>query len=233
MLPSRPLPKPVLLSEMLIREIAAGRLVDGSRLHTERQLAAHFNVAVGTLRKALSILEEKGMLERIQGSGNYVKSDVHKSGVYGFFRLELVRGGGFPSAKVISVERIEKEADMPDFGTAHTAHRVRRLRFLDDTPVALEEIWLDGRFNEEFSKEDLSDSLYYFYQKKFDLFIAHATDQVGVATVPNWGPDAFPLDSYEPCGFIKRVSQDQYGQPAEFSRTWFDASLANYTIRHR
>jgi len=233
MLSSRPLPKPVLLSEMLIREIAAGRLVEGSRLHTERQLATHFGVAVGTLRKALTILEEKGMLERVQGSGNYVKSTANKTGVYGFFRLELKDGGGFPSAKVIDLARVEKDSSLPDFGRARTAHRIRRLRMLDDTPVALEEIWLDGRFNKSFTKDDLSDSLYYFYQQKFDLLIANATDQVSIGNVPNWATEPFSLRPFDPCGFIMRTSGDQHGQPAEFSRTWFDPDKANYTIRHR
>ncbi len=48
------LPKFVQLSEMLIREIAAGHLTDGARLPPERDMADDLGVAVGTLRKALA-----------------------------------------------------------------------------------------------------------------------------------------------------------------------------------
>ena len=51
------LPKFIQLSEMLIREIAAGRLVDGARLPPEREMADDLGVAVGTLRKALADVE--------------------------------------------------------------------------------------------------------------------------------------------------------------------------------
>ena len=49
------LPKTIQLSEMLIREIAAGLYPDGSRLPTERRMAEDLGVAVGTLRRALAM----------------------------------------------------------------------------------------------------------------------------------------------------------------------------------
>ena len=54
------LPKFIQLSEMLIREIAAGHLTDGARLPPERNMADDLGVAVGTLRKALADVEAKG-----------------------------------------------------------------------------------------------------------------------------------------------------------------------------
>ncbi|MEL6700823.1 MAG: GntR family transcriptional regulator, partial [Pseudomonadota bacterium] len=66
------LPKHLQIGEMLVREIASGRLADGARLPSERQMASELNVAVGTLRRALDDLTERGLLERVQGSGNYV-----------------------------------------------------------------------------------------------------------------------------------------------------------------
>ena len=61
-------------ARLLIREIMAGRLADGARLPSEREMAAGLNVAVGTLRRGLQDLQDKGLLERIQGSGNYVRA---------------------------------------------------------------------------------------------------------------------------------------------------------------
>ena len=46
---------------------------DGERLLPERTLAKSLNISVGTLRKALKDLEQKGALFRKHGSGNYVK----------------------------------------------------------------------------------------------------------------------------------------------------------------
>ena len=95
---ARPLPRWVQVSERMIREIGAGRLAHGARLPPEREMAADLGIAVGTLRKALADLEGKGLLERRQGSGNYVRRLAGLAGIYSLFRLELVGGGGLPTA---------------------------------------------------------------------------------------------------------------------------------------
>ena len=102
------LPVFVQISELLIREISAGHLLDGERLPPERAMAAEMGISVGTLRKSLAELEKVGLLERRQGSGNYVKAKSDAESVYAFFRIELHKGGGLPSADVLSVERRKK-----------------------------------------------------------------------------------------------------------------------------
>ena len=73
------LPVYIQISEMLMREIIAGRLSDGERLLPERDLAKSLNISVGTLRKALKDLEQKGALFRRHGSGNYIKFNTKQN----------------------------------------------------------------------------------------------------------------------------------------------------------
>ncbi|MBX9454373.1 MAG: GntR family transcriptional regulator [Mesorhizobium sp.] len=221
------------ISEMLIREIAAGRMIDGEKLAPEREMAANLNVAVGTLRKALADLHAKGLLERVQGSGNYVRSRPDVDSIYAMFRLELTEGGGLPTARVLSVARLAKTADMPRFGTSNEAHRIRRLRSLGGRPAAVEEIWLDGDYAETIAAEDLSDSLYLFYRQALGIWISRAEDRVGVDAVPPWAPAEFGLAAGAPAGFIERIGWTQDGTSAEFSRTWFDHTNARYVARLR
>lgn len=225
------LPKFIQLSEMLIREIAAGHLSDGARLPPERDMADDLGVAVGTLRKALADVEAKGLLDRVQGSGNYVRHRPVVDSVYAFFRLELLNGGGLPTADVLSVDRMPKPEDAPSFGPDTHGHRIRRLRSLGGVLVALEEIWLDGRQRQAIGVADLSDSLYHFYRHDLGLVIASVEDRIGVASVPDWAPDAFHLKKGETAGYIERVSWTATKQPAEFSRTWYDAKRAAYISR--
>ena len=225
------LPKHQQLSEMLIREIAAGHLVDGERLPAERDFAQQLGVAVGTLRKALADLEAKGLLERVQGSGNYVRARAGVESIYALFRLELVDGGGLPTADLIDVMKLRKPEDAPDFGDGPLAHRIRRLRRLSGQPVAAEEIWLDARFANQLTREMLKESLYLFYRETLGLTISLARDSVGVAPCPDWAPAVFDPRPGDCVGFIERLSWDGDGQPAEFSRTWFDPKRARYTVR--
>ena len=224
------LPKYVQASETLIRDISAGRLRDGERLAPEREMAARMGIAVGTLRKALSELEARGLVERIQGSGNYVRHRPEASGLYAFFRLERLEGGGLPTADLLDVRRMEKPDDLPSFGRAAHAFRIQRMRRLSALPVALEEIWLDGIWAEEIAPKDLSESLYLFYRRSLNLWIARAEDRIGIAPVPDWGRslDVFQGDI---AGYVERWGRTESGEVAEYSRTWFNTDRARYVSR--
>ena len=240
------LPLHVEISEMLAREIQAGILADGSRLASERLMADELGVAVGTLRKALMELTQKGLLERVQGSGNYVrkpKQSQHIDTIYSFFRLELIKGGGLPTAQVLSVERLNKAKHFPalgpQFGTAADGFRIRRLRQLNSIDSAIEEIWIDAPKNRHVSVEDLSDSLYLFYRENLKFWITSAEDQVSINKLPDWTPTFFAKDAtashftneHKVWGYIERQSYDQNNMLAEYSMTWFNPWVARYVAR--
>ncbi len=225
------LPKYVQIAELLIRDIAAGRYVDGARLPPERELAQSLSTTVTTLRKSLDLIEEKGLLKRIQGSGNYVQSRVDVSSVYSFFRVELIEGGGLPTAHLLDVTRCVKPADLPKFGTHAEGFRIRRLRSLNQVPCVLEEIWLDGSYAVHLDASDLSESLYLHYREMLGLWITHAEDQLSVSAVPGWAPSAFDIAPGQVCAFAERVSFAQDGARAEVSRNWIDHTRARYVAR--
>jgi GntR family transcriptional regulator len=225
------LPIYVQIAELLVRDIAANRLIDGERLPPERDMASSLGIAVGTLRKALAELEKRGLLERRQGSGNYIRAISDPQSVYAMFRLELIEGGGLPTAEILSVLRCEKPAELPEFGTSNEAWRIRRLRRLSGKPAALEEIWLDAGYAAAFKVEDLSESLYLYYRQKLNLWIVRAEDHIGLGTVPEWRPEEFGMAVGAPVPHVLRISQDQHGGKAEVSSTWFDPDIARYVAR--
>lgn len=219
------------ISELLMRDIAAGRLMDGEKLPPERDMAAQLGIAVGTLRQALKDLTAKGMLTRVHGSGNYIRAVSTPASVYALFRLELVTGGGLPTAQVLSVDLRPKDAALPAFGDAAQGHRIRRLRYLSGKLAAIEEIWLDGDYAPSIDKADLSESLYLYYRERLGLWIARVEDRVGQGPCPAWVPDVFPHPAGTPLPKITRVSWGQDGRRAEASWTWYDPTIANYVAR--
>lgn len=60
----------------LRRDIAKGSLAARERLAPERELAAQFGVARGTVREALNRLAEEGLVDIRPGSGTYVTENV-------------------------------------------------------------------------------------------------------------------------------------------------------------
>jgi DNA-binding GntR family transcriptional regulator len=229
------LPLHIKINELLSRELAAGHWRAGERLPTESVLAAQLGCSVGTLRKSLATLESEGLIERRHGSGTYVKQAPTGKAVYEFFRLALRTGEGLPTAVVLSFDCIEHPKDVPPFGNQTSAHcyRVRRLRLLNNTPIALEEIYFDTRHNTALTMNDLGEALYLFYQTQLGFWIASAQDSVSIATVPAWTNPLFALPDGAACGYIERHSYASNDALEEFSRTWFNPNVAHYTSRIR
>jgi GntR family transcriptional regulator len=219
------------IAELLIRDIAAGRLIDGEKLPPERDMAASMGIAVGTLRQALKSLTEKGLLDRVQGSGNYIRAKADAASVYALFRLERVEGGGLPTARVLAVDRCDKDPALPQFGRHAQGHRIRRLRFLSGTVAAVEEIWLDAAHVERIGPGDLLESLYLYYRQRLGLWIARAEDSIGQGPLPDWAPPEFPHAPGTPLPLITRVSWAQDGQSVEASFTWYDPATVRYVAR--
>lgn len=225
-----PLPLYLQISESISREIAAGRFNDGDRLPPERLLAKQFGTTVRTLRKALAMLQQQGMIENVQGSGNYVCITNQVRSIYSMFRLELPDGGGLPTAQVLQVKEINKPKSLPAFGTSSRATRLRRLRYLDNIAIAVEEVWLD-RDAGEINVSQMSDSLYRYYQLKLGFWIQRAEDKVSINKLPSWTPSSLSGEAGELFGFVERLSWAQEGVPVEYSRTWFNPVKARYVQR--
>lgn len=225
------LPRYIEIAEFLGREIAAGNLRDGERLPTEREMAQSLGVAVGTLRQALARLADRGLLDRVQGSGNYVRARPDPAAVYALFRLELTTGGGLPTAQVLSVDRLPLDPSLPPCGPGPEGHRIRRLRLLSGRPVAVEEIWLDGARIPRLRAEDLSDSLYLFYRTRLGLSVARAEDRIGQSPLPHWSPAEFPVAPGTALPSIARRGATAADETVEISRTWYDPDQAAYVAR--
>jgi GntR family transcriptional regulator len=215
----------------LLREIMAGRLADGARLPPEREMAAEFGVAVGTLRRALAALEERGLLDRRHGSGNYIRAGQDLAGIYAFFRLEKPRGGGVPSARILDLRRMARPETVPGLGPGGEAQRLRRLRLLDGVPAALEEIWIDADRVPDLTPAMLEAPLYHALRRTVGLWITAAEDRVGLGQVPDWAPPDFGQEAGAPCPHVQRIGRAQDGAVAEYSRTWIDPERAVYVQR--
>ena len=221
------------VSEALVRDIRAGKLKDGTCLKPERMMAKELGVSVGTLRKALSHLEALNLLKRVQGSGNYISYSGREAGIhniYSLFRLELLTGGGLPTAEVMSAGRVEKPDFLSGLGTAKWAFQIKRLRRLNGLPSTIEEIWLDGDRARGLRASQLSEALYQLYETKLGFTISHVEDRIGVSTPPPWQPKDFgPWQAQWSC--VERWSYDTQGKAVEFSQNWYNPETTTYVAR--
>ena len=122
--------------------IQEGRWKPGDRIPPERQLAAQFAVSVGTVRQAIANLVRDGYLERVQGSGTFVRETVWHHERLRYY--PMVRDFGDPvqdlkgeliSRKVVSAE--ERTNRLLQIDPDQPLLEIRRLIYLRRKPVVL------------------------------------------------------------------------------------------------
>lgn len=74
------LPKYSVLAEELTRKIADGTFREGDRLPSENELCRSYGYSRQTVRQALGLLENKGLLSRRRGSGTFVRGAARAPG---------------------------------------------------------------------------------------------------------------------------------------------------------
>lgn len=67
-----PVPRYRQLAEWIAGAVASGELAHGTALPSETQLADYADVSVDTVRQALSVLREQGVIVTSQGIGSFV-----------------------------------------------------------------------------------------------------------------------------------------------------------------
>ncbi|MGN5477155.1 GntR family transcriptional regulator [Cupriavidus basilensis] len=62
------------------------------RFRLESTLAAEFGIALGTIRQAIAVLVQEGLLERVQGKGTFVRNGLTGASMMRFFRFRADAG---------------------------------------------------------------------------------------------------------------------------------------------
>src|SRR5437764_2368541 len=116
--------------------IRSGRLARGDRLPGENQLAEQYQVSRGTVRSALSELQQLELISTQAGVGSFVTFDgVQLDQRIGWARA-LADAGAPVTTELLGIETVEDRALAEEFGeTAYVA--VRRLRREHDRRIPL------------------------------------------------------------------------------------------------
>jgi GntR family transcriptional regulator len=137
-------------------------------LPSENELATEFKVSRVTVRQALDELHRKGLIYREKGRGSYARSQ-HIGGVTGFgsFTSEVENAGAKPSSHVIDFVKVaslpaEMKRHLVKVPTKNNGyHCLKRVRCVDERPVAFEETYLDVEAYPGIDRADVeSGSLY-------------------------------------------------------------------------
>ena len=91
------------LAAAMRARIVAGEWPPGSAIPAEQTLAGEHGVALGTMRRALDLLAEQGLVERIHGRGTFVRQGLGGAPMLRFFRFGT-SGQDAPKSRILARE---------------------------------------------------------------------------------------------------------------------------------
>ncbi|MBX0356388.1 GntR family transcriptional regulator [Halobacillus litoralis] len=127
--------------EQIKRDIENGIFLEKQKLPSEFQLSKSLGVSRATLREALRILEEEGVVTRRHGVGTFVNpKPLFTSGIEELDSVTgmIAKSGMTPGSQYLSAELIEPtEEDRKRFSPleVHSIAKVERVRTADEQPV--------------------------------------------------------------------------------------------------
>ncbi len=127
-------PKYRRLYEELFRKIESGFWRPGDRLPAEATLAESEQVSLGTVQKALQVLQQEGLVERRHGSGTYVTTLSPRSEeIYNFYYLRPNEADASPLyTRVLSISPTKRAGPWSRFlGAEQDYIRVQRIVSVD------------------------------------------------------------------------------------------------------
>lgn len=144
------------ITDAILSDIVKGKLRAGDRVESERTLTRQFGVSLGTAQKALQELEYRGVVQREQGRGTFVKGE-HTAVDARYVRFRGVDGNDLPIyLHVLHMRKASASGPWSDFlGTA--SMRIERRIDVGGRFELISEFFLGARtFKALVSKADLS-----------------------------------------------------------------------------
>ncbi|MBY0120349.1 GntR family transcriptional regulator [Bacillus sp. S/N-304-OC-R1] len=153
--PKSPIPLHIQLKDGIQTLINEGYYKE--KIPSERELMDRYKVSRSTVREAVSHLVREGVLEKVHGKGTFISTKPIEEWLGNLTSTtDTIRKMGMkPDAKLIEHGRVIPTQDIIDTTGFKEAYYIKRIRYADDQPLAIEIQYYPVGIGEELSKYDI------------------------------------------------------------------------------
>jgi len=217
------------IAEGLRTRIDAGEFAAGRLLPSEAELSSHYDVSRVTIRRALEVLRDEGILDSRQGFGWFVASAPVRQSLARLRTIEdqLTETGVAAERRVLDFAFVAAEARVRRVLGCDRVLRVRRLNLADGQPFARVTVWCPADLAAHLSLQDVERSPFY---ELLPVPLGDATQSIGAAAAS--GEDARLLDIPvgSPVLRCERVTRSVEGQPVLMSVHVFPGHRTEFVV---
>ncbi|GCF95653.1 GntR family transcriptional regulator [Enterococcus florum] len=221
------------ITKLLHDEINQMTNADHKKFATEREIMERFSVSRMSARQILNDLVAEGVLYREKGKGVFINKRIIQRSQYIYSFTESMKERGMtPSSKVIELKKmIPPELARLTLGMeeGEFCFFLKRLRFADNEPFALETIYTPVSLVPELENYDLAhDSFYRILEEEYHKEFSYNKEVISAIEVD--GDIAQQLYGKDHGISLKvlDILYDVNQQALEYAESWYHAEKYSY-----
>jgi GntR family transcriptional regulator len=222
-----------ILQEMIENEV----LKPGESIPTERELCEIQGVSRMTVNKAIMSLVNEGLIYREQGKGTFVSKPKvnHEISQLKGFTEQMQENGVVSKTKILSFKVIEAtkqykfELKMPE--GENKIIEIKRLRFSDEQPVAIEIAWLPYYLCKDMNRNMIEDkSLYGILREKYGYHPYKAKQTIEPIMLNEYESKLLNQENCALALMFRRTTYLENETPIEYTKAIYRSDKYKYEI---
>ncbi|MBP3654128.1 MAG: GntR family transcriptional regulator [Oscillospiraceae bacterium] len=213
------------LVNIIRRNITAGTLKPGDVLPSESEMCKNFDISRSTVRQAVSMLEDEGLVVRKQGKGTYVaQPKVHrKTEKLYSFTSEISSLGLTPSSRLVEYDVMEPTPDIMkmlelDSPSQHV-YKFSRIRYVDGEALILETSFYPQSLYPNLTRPMLEAHSFYSLLYEQGIVAYEAVDSYEAVVLSRREAELLGCRPGSSAFAVQRVTRTENGQPYEFTQS--------------
>jgi GntR family transcriptional regulator len=228
-----------IIEDYVLDKIKNREYVEGDPIPTEKEFCQMFNTSRSTVNKALNTLVNKGAIYRTAGRGSFVRMysvELQISKLMGYkeqmSKMNISSSTQILSYSQVNASRYEDIQKIFNLKNDELFHRIERIRYIDNEPIALEIINLNPKVIKKIDLEAVKDSLYDFIENDLKLKIGYSDFTIRALEANEDIRKIFPKQITVPILKHEQISYLMDGLVFEFNETYYLADKYEYKGRN-
>ncbi|WP_029146233.1 GntR family transcriptional regulator [Microbacterium luticocti] len=222
----------------VLRELSAriDTMNPGDPLPSEEELSREFGTSPMTTRRALTILLDAKRIVGIRGKGTFVaQQPMVRSLSLKSFSESMKSVGRTAHSQILELSMSPADAEVAaelEVDEGAQTYLIRRLRFGDDLPIAVDRTRLPAERFPGLLGKDLTGSLYATLSEQYGVAIERATSSVRAVAIGSDEAELLHLPEGTPCLAVRARAQDSEGRMIESTLSLYRGDMYELHVDH-
>jgi GntR family transcriptional regulator len=201
----------------------------GTVLPSESELSAEFDASRVTVRRALELVRDEGLIAARQGFGWFVATEPVRQRLEQLLTIEsqLETSGRDAVRRVIEFEFVKPPAHVTSELGVDRVLRVKRISLADGEPFAVVTVWCPAELGQHLSMADVERRPFY---ELLDIELRGATQTIGADLAEPADAELLAVPPGSPLLKCRRVTTDTNGRPVLMSEHLFSAHRTEFVV---